>query len=190
MNQEYEVVDGVEVPVSPLLTVEKENRYGSVPGLDDEELADPDELERQVIKEEFGPLLLLPVAPRRGWIQAVVDESMGLTRGAFDSADYLDGQPDFDKLRYKAEKLREELKDLLIRIDIAKEHVPRRARYMVLKYLRLGVIDLEHIADFDMYHLATMVLRAERLRNEIAALKDKSERRAQAAYKTWLAALG
>jgi len=47
-------VDGV--PVSALLSVERKNRYGSVPGLDDEELADPAELEREVVLHRNGVL--------------------------------------------------------------------------------------------------------------------------------------
>ena len=56
-----EISHGVEVPESVLLRRELVNKYGSVPGLDDSELADPDELERQVFVQEFGPLLALPV---------------------------------------------------------------------------------------------------------------------------------
>ena len=55
-----------DVPVSALLHEERRNRYGSVPGLDDEELADPAELERQVYLQEFGPVLALPW--RAGWV--------------------------------------------------------------------------------------------------------------------------
>ena len=41
------------VPESETHNRERKNRYGSVPGLDDDELADPDELERQVIGIEI-----------------------------------------------------------------------------------------------------------------------------------------
>jgi hypothetical protein len=37
------------------------NRYGSIPDLPDEELADPEELERQVFLQEWEPILNLPV---------------------------------------------------------------------------------------------------------------------------------
>jgi len=43
-----------------LVKREQANRYGSVEGLDDEELADPEELERQVFAEEWAPILALP----------------------------------------------------------------------------------------------------------------------------------
>ena len=48
---------------------------GSVPGLDDDEVAGPDELERQVMMDEWGAVLALPVSGRKGWIKAAVDDS-------------------------------------------------------------------------------------------------------------------
>jgi len=72
MKQEVEFEDECEVddvPVSPLLSEERRNRYGSVPGLDDEELAEPWELERQAMLQEWGPVLALPVRTKRGWVQ-------------------------------------------------------------------------------------------------------------------------
>jgi len=53
----------------------KGNRYGSVPGLDDSELADPDELERQVLMQEFGPVLALPIKASRSVIRPEIDEN-------------------------------------------------------------------------------------------------------------------
>lgn len=54
------VEDGVVV-AAPAWNCEQEvNRFGSVPGLEDEEFADPYELERQVIRGEFEPVLMLP----------------------------------------------------------------------------------------------------------------------------------
>ena len=56
MKQEtkFETYDGVEVAESPLLRAERSNPYGSVPGLDDEELLGPAEIERLIMKQEFG----------------------------------------------------------------------------------------------------------------------------------------
>ncbi len=39
----------------------RKDRYGSVDGLDDSELANPDELQRQVYKDELAPILTLPI---------------------------------------------------------------------------------------------------------------------------------
>ena len=41
-DETKETYQDVVVPESTVLKLERENRYGSVPGLDDEELADPD----------------------------------------------------------------------------------------------------------------------------------------------------
>ena len=76
----FVVVDGVVVPESALLRRERGTRYGSVPGLPDEELADPEELERQVYLEAFGPVLALPVDTRPADIVPAVDEIGGVAR--------------------------------------------------------------------------------------------------------------
>jgi hypothetical protein len=53
----FVIYEGVMAPVSALRAAERVKQYGSVPGLDDDELADPNELERQIYREEFGPML-------------------------------------------------------------------------------------------------------------------------------------
>jgi hypothetical protein len=58
-------------------------------------------------------------------------------------------RPEFDKARYKADKLREKLKDVLIMLGIVKERLPGKAKDLVLKYLRTGIIGLEHITNED-----------------------------------------
>ncbi len=187
MDQEEKLLveSGVVVPESVLLMREKLPKYGTVPGLDEDELADPDELERQVIREEFEPVLLLPHQAPRSMISPTIQDGE-VDWGAFGTIDF-DRYQEFDKARYKADKLREELRDLLIRIDIAKEHVPAGPRSQVLRYLHRGVIELEHITDFDMYHLATLVLRAKRLQDEIRQLKKTSWERREKAAEAWLA---
>src|SRR4030042_3485715 len=98
-----------DVPVTALLSVQRDNKYGSVPGLDDTELADPYELEREVMLEEWGPVLALPVKGGQRWIGPVADESGGVDWGAFGSVDFERYSGGFDKARYKAEKLRESI---------------------------------------------------------------------------------
>jgi hypothetical protein len=165
---------------------EVENRYGSVPGLDDEELADPAELEREVVLQEWGPVLSLPVQSSKSGIVPAVDESGGVDWGAFGTVDFQRTMPEFDKARYKAEKLREQLKDVVIIMSIVSERLPGRAKYLVLKYLRMGIIELEHIVHPDMAALARLYLRAMRLREEIRVLKEASEaRRRQRLERFW-----
>ncbi len=179
------VYEGVVVPESVLLKREKLPRYGTVPDLDDDELADPVELERQMIREELAPVLLLPGQARRCPISPNIDENGGVDWGAFGTVDF-DRHQDFDKARYKAEKLREELKNLLLLMDVSKAHVPGKAKHLVLKQLELEVIDIDHIESVDMLILARQYLRAQRLQKEIAQLEKASWRRRNAAAEAWL----
>ena len=178
MNEEsFVVFEDVVVP-GPVLMVEHGSRYGSVPGLDDDELADPAELEGQIYQQEFGPVLALPVKGSKSGIGPVVDEAGGVDWGAFGTVDFERLCP-FDKIRFKADKLREQLRDLGIRMGIVKERLPGKAKYLVLKYLKMGIIELDDVVDFDMWCLARLFLRAGRLRDEIGRLQSVSEARMQ-----------
>jgi hypothetical protein len=170
---------GIEVPESALLRRDRGNRYGSVPGLDDSELADPAELERQVLVAEFGPVLALPVKPSRSSIRPEIDENGHVDWGAFGSMDFDRYAGGFNKARYKADRLREQRKDVLILLGIVNDRIRTIAKYMVLKHLRMGIIELEHIVNPDMAALARLYLRAQRLRQEIQRLREASERRQQ-----------
>jgi hypothetical protein len=173
-----------DVPVSALLHAERQNRYGSVPGLDDDELAEPAELERQVVLQEWGPILALPVRYEPRGVRPAIDEEGRVDWGAFGTVDFSRVRPDFDKARYKADKLREELRNVLIMFSIVKERLPGKAKYLVLKYLRMGVIDEEDIVSWDMWALAELDRRARYLQQRIDELREvskaKREREAEA----------
>lgn len=53
-------IDIEELPVNGMIVPLRKRGLGSVPGLDDEELADPAELERVIFIEEWRPILQLP----------------------------------------------------------------------------------------------------------------------------------
>lgn len=181
-EDEYEVED---VPVSPLLSVERKNRYGSVPGLDDEELADPCELERQVFLQDWGPVLSLPVRGCKCPIRPHMDESFGVDFGAFSTVDFSRTMPELDRQLYKAEKLQEQRKDVLLMAGIVSERLPM-AKYKVLKLVQKGIIELEHISSEDMRALAMYYLRALRLEKQIASLRKASWERRMAKRERWL----
>jgi hypothetical protein len=166
----------VVVAESALLRRECKNRYGSVPGLDDSELADPNELERQVLRQEFAPVLTLPLSGGKRSMRPNIDQDGSIDWGAFGTVDFDRCSGGFDKVRYKAEKVREQLKDLLIIFSIVNERIETRAKYLILKYLRMGIIELEHIANSDMLALARLYLRTRSMRKEIAELWEASER--------------
>jgi len=184
MRKEIKCMDDeeIEVPPSAALRLERDNGYGSVEGLDDEELADPREIERQMILKELEPILSLPSKKRHCNIIPAVDESGGFDWGAFGTVDFNRLRPVFDKARYKADRLREELKDVLIMLSIINERLPDRKKYLVLKYLRMGWIGLEDIANEEMRSIARWYLRAQRLRQQIRTLslasKDRHSKRA------------
>ena len=184
------IENDIKVPGSALLQRERKNRYGSVCGLDEEELADPDELERQVMVELFAPVLALPVRRQHGGIQPNMDESGAVDWGAFGTVDFERIAPAFDKVRYKAEKAREKLRSVLIMLSIVKDRLPGKAKYLVLKYLRMGVIELDHIVNSDMLAVARYTLQAKKLRDGIQRLREVSRRREERGRNTWLDSLG
>jgi hypothetical protein len=171
--------EDVVVSESALLRRERKNRYGGVPGLDESELADPDELERQVLREEFGPVLALPASGSKLSIRPSIDQDGSVDWGAFGTVDFDRYSGRFDKVRYKAEKVAEQLKDLLILFGIVNERIKTRAKYIILMYLKKGVIELEHIENSDILALAKLYLRIQKMRKEIAELREASERRRQ-----------
>ncbi len=192
MNEQttFETYQSIVVPGPVLLKVEKRDKYGHVPGLDDEELASPEELERAVMRAEWGPVLELPVKHGHGWIQPAVDESGGVDWGAFGTVDFSRTMPAFDKVQYKADKLREQLKDTVLMLEMIRERLPRKPVALVLKYLRMGIIDLEHISNFDAWQLGTLYLRARHLRKQITELEEASWRRKQERASTFFASMG
>jgi len=193
MKQEtkFETYDGVEVAASPLLRTERSNPYGSVPGLDDdEELLDPVEMERLIMKQEFAPVLALPeTKARKGWMQPNVDEDGKVDWGAFGTVDFDRYRPQFDKRLYKADRLKEELADQILTIEMISARIKTTAKYKVIKYVSTGILDLGDISDFDMYFLAERYLRARRLQREIAELKEKSRRKQEERTAKFLASL-
>ena len=189
MEQETSFIleDEVVVPESPLLRRQNVNRHGSVPGLDDEELADPDELERQVYLEEFGPVLALPFSGVHRDIRPAVDETGGVDWGAFGTVDFDSYRPQFDKLRYKTEKLREKLKDLVFIVKIMSARIPGKSKFKILKLVRTGVLDIGDIVDCRVYYLAEMYLRAWRMREQIERLQERRKQRHERELRVWLA---
>ena len=130
--------------------------------------------------EEFGPVLRLPYKASRCPIRPSIDMDGKPDWGAFATADFERIQPELDKARYKADKLRERLKDTVITLEMIKERLPGKQKYQVLKLLRKGVIELDHISNEDMRGLGRFYLRALRLRREIQELEEASRRRRQA----------
>jgi hypothetical protein len=172
MNENEQLVDGVRY--GPVVR-EMPEQYGSVPGLDAEELAGPEELERWAMHQQWGPILDLPVRRNHRWTRPTVD-AFGNLDGAFATMDFERLYGTFDKFRYKSDKLREELESQLIMLSIIIDRVPGRSKYIVLRYLNMGVIDLDDITDPDMHALARRHLRCKKLRRQIHRLRQLSRK--------------
>ena len=142
-----------------------------------EELADPWELERRALQAEWEPIMELPEPAGRGFRFPAVDENGGLDWGAFGTVDFDRYRGGSDKARYKAEKLREQLRDVTIMLSVLKERLPGTAKYQVLKQLRMGVLSMEQITDEDMRAIARWYLRAKKLRDAIWRLEQRSRQK-------------
>jgi hypothetical protein len=181
----FYIEDGAEV--APPAWVKPVNRYGTIPDLPEEELADPDELERVVYKEMWWPILRLPQQRWECPIRPNIDEDGRVDWGAFGSVDFDSYRPQFDKLRYKVEKLREKLKDRVFMLKVASARIPGRAKIEILRLVRKGLLDIGDIVDNQMYFLAEMYLRAWRMREQIDRLVVKRRQRQEEKLAAWLA---
>jgi len=65
METSFVIYEGVVVPESVLLKPKHRDRYGAIEDLPDEELADPDEIERCILRDELGQVR------RAIWVEAV-----------------------------------------------------------------------------------------------------------------------
>lgn len=181
MNEEKIVLyRDIEVPVSAVLRPVRDKGFGSVEGLEDDELAEPEELERMVFIDEFEPVLALPAPKSKNVIKPDIDEDGKPDWGAF-------GTVDFDRYRHKPnkesyviEQLQSELFQQNLMIEIISSRLDAYARYSILKYVFKGVIDIGHISDMDMYLLVERVQRAIYLVKKIATLKAKAKGRHRA----------
>ena len=187
-NTNIWIDEGIVVPETVLLRRERKGKYGSVPGLDDSELVDPEELERQVFRQEFEPLLTLPTKPAKSWIKPSIDEDGRFDWGAFGTVDFERLYP-FGKAKYKADKLREQLKDVLIIFSIVNERIKTKAKYLVLKYLKMGIIELEHVVNDDTRALARLFLRVRKMQKEIAELRGADRQRAERRAEVFVGAM-
>lgn len=175
-----DIQDVADLPVSPQIRIERATGFGSVCGLDDDELLDEQELEQWVECQEWAPILALPVRKPRSTIRPTIDENGRADWGAFGTVDFERQHGPFDKARYKADRLGEELDRVLITIDIVRARLPQPALYLALKYLRMGILREEHVAHEDLRALLRLTRRAEKLREEIRELRASSRHQRQA----------
>jgi hypothetical protein len=75
-------------------------------------------------------------------------------------------------------------------VQMINERIASKAKYQVLKYVQMGVLDLEDIANWDMRQLTEKYLRAVRLKQEIAKLQEVRRQRMFKQRQQWLDSLG
>jgi hypothetical protein len=162
---------------------------GTLEDIPDEELADPDELERAYYRELWGPVFQIS-KPKSSSYNPVWDCHTDVDFNAFASVDFDRHRPAFDVTRYKADKLKSQLKDLVILIEMLNERVKDKAKYRILKYVRAGVINVDDINNWDMWLLAKLYMKTLGLRKQIIELCETSKHRREQRVQKWLASLG
>lgn len=157
----------------PRIKVEilKETGYGSVPGLDDDELASPAELLRQIALEQWGLMFEIPVEPVKSFIRPTIDERGNLDWGAFGTIDF-DRLFPFDKKRYVIDQLKKRLRDVLLMFDMVRERLSAEARFEVLEYLKAGK-DIDDLKDENEFFWARRYLQVKRIREEIRQIRSR-----------------
>lgn len=187
-EEHFEIYDGVVVPASALRQEQRMEKYGTVPDLPEEELADPDELERVVCKQMWWPILSLPYKRSECVIRPNIGDDGQVDFGAFATVDFDAYRPKFDKSRYAEEKLKEQIKDKIITLRIIQERIPGRAKYEILKRVKSGQLDTGHIIDNEMYFFIELCMRVVRLRKQLGAMQERRRKRTMQQLKAWLAA--
>lgn len=170
----YEIEGGIEVPPPAIVKRERPDRYGSVPGLDDSELANPHKLLQKVYYEMWKPILDLPKAVNDGRPRPTMDEQGNLDWGAFGTHDFEQLYENFDWRRSRREELQGELQHTQLMRELVMERVNPSLAWRIIRLVRQGVLDLDHITDENMRAVAKWDLRVQRARGELQSLWGQS----------------
>ena len=137
-NVEVEVEDGLIVPAPVRVRPIRNRGYGGVPGLPDEELADPYELERWASNELWGPVLsaLPPVHRHR---EDDDDEGASCVELPAVSVMVTPRQTDLEARRHRLE-----IEFAVLSVQLTDIH------HRVLRYVCEGVVQREHIHNADL----------------------------------------
>lgn len=167
VHNDSEEIDQDDLPVIGSIQVVRNTGYGTVPDLDDEEPADIAELQRMTAWTMYGPLFEL--AGRRGRLAyPVLDEN---------------GEVDWDRVgaagvhrrrrssqpQGRAAQLRTELARVVGLIGILTERVPGTAKYLVLKYARMGILQPDHVTQPDLRAIIQLEAQTRRLQEALAS---------------------
>lgn len=162
VHNDTEEIDPTDLPVAGNVRVQRSTGYGTVPDLDNEEAADVHELQCIAAWAQYGPLLALP--GKYGQTGRVVLDA--------------DCEIDWDRIgpagggrRHPQHPRtgRDELQRVLGLISLLVERIPGTAKYAVLTYVRMGILDVEHVTHADLRAVAQLEAKARRLQQELDA---------------------
>ena len=163
-----------DIPVAPTIKVQRPSKYGGVRGLEDNELAGPEEMERMVEWELWGPVLRLPESRHgdRTWteVYGTIAEQRARLGQVGPAAANSRTAPRARTLG----QLRVELRLALQFLAKAHERVPGNAKYAVLNCVRMGIIDLRHIVHQDLVAVAVLDRRTRHLCKLIAEQEQQT----------------
>ena len=167
----YERYNGVLVPSPASLKIERKNKYGSVEGLDDSEVIDPMELERQVILNEFKSIFFIPLQRQNEGIRNVMWNSEDFLKSVLDPICIK--KPQIEKSNL--DKLRDKLRFTSNMINNMYNTQPDRKKRITLKYLLMGWISPKDIIDRNLKTCAEWCLRSIQLQKEIKQLEQRKD---------------
>lgn len=174
INQQTDEIEMSDLPVTGSIRVQRNRGYGNIPDLDDEAPMNLAELRRMVAWQLYGPLLALPGRHRRGYL--VLDANGEVDWNAIGPAGRR-RQPERRDTSERTEQLRTELVHVLSQIATATQRVPGTAKYLVLKHVRMGILQPEHVTDPNLREVVRLQAKAERLRQELAAVQPNERKR-------------
>ena len=191
MNEtSLETYGGIVVPVSTLRQEQRRTKYGTLADLPDEELANPDELERLMYKEMWWPILRLPQQRWECPIRANIDEDGRVDWGAFGTVDFDRYRPKSSNAASKIAELKERFKDKMITCEMIGERIPGHAKYEILELVSGGILDPDDISNGDMWQLAVNHRQALWLQRRMRELQEWSQQRREQRTKVFWRSMG
>lgn len=134
--------------------------------------ADMDELERWAVVRDFEPILSIPAKHTRYGFDEPVHEATPPWEVSIQELIHPKLAPPT-----RLEQLEDELENTLIQFDMVKERLPGRAKYLVLKHLRMGLIGWDDITSDDMRALARLDRKARQLQRQISRVHNHRDSR-------------
>ncbi len=167
IKMQAQTIEYKRIPVKPTICPVKPEQYGTVEGLDNDELADPSELERIGYLRLYAPVLTLP---RLDSDPIFSPEFAG---GAFDTWDFHRMYPCMAETARRQSRLnwlKSKLRDRLIILSILKDKLSVSQRALAITAARKSS-DFESLPDPETQAFAREYKRSLVIRNQIAGHK-------------------